>query len=99
MNCETCGRELRSWVVETPDEFGVQRWEASDPCKLGCEAHAEMALEETEGYYAFRVHVAKTLMNNATEDIKITKTLEALDEWVEMWWNEVGRDAFLMENT
>ena len=98
MNCEICNRELNSWTEETPDEFGVQRWEESDPCPLGCEAHEEMSIEETEGYYAFRVHVAKTLMNNATEDIRITKTLESLDEWVSQWWNEEGQFVFVEEN-
>ena len=97
-DCEYCGRELRSWVEETPDEFGVQTWESSDPCPMGCECHEEMALEETEGYYAFRVHVAKTLMNNASEDIKITKTLESLDDHIQIWWNEAGREAFVGEN-
>lgn len=98
MNCEICNRELNSWVEETPDEFGTQKWESSDPCPMGCESHEEMNLEETEGYYAFRVHVAKTLMNNATEDIKITKTLESLDDHIQVWWDEYGRDAFVEEN-
>jgi hypothetical protein len=98
MNCEYCNRELNSWTEETPDEFGVQRWEEADPCPMGCERHEEMALDETEGYYAFRVFVAKTLMDNATEDIKITKTLESLDDHIQIWWGEFGREAFVGEN-
>jgi len=98
MECEYCNRELRSWTEETPDEFGVQRWESSDPCKMGCHQNKEVDFASGSEYYAFRMSVAKTLTNNATEDIKITKTLESLDEWVEMWWNEAGRDAFVGEN-
>ena len=97
-NCEYCNKELHSWVEETPDEFGTQRWEESDPCPLGCDSHDEMNLEETEGYYAFRVHVAKTLMDNAQEDIKITRTLESLDNYIQEWWSEYGREAFEKEN-
>ena len=97
MNCEICDRELRSWKNGFQHEHGYEEWKESDPCPMGCECHEEMALEETEGYYAFRVHVAKTLMNNATEDIRITKTLESLDEWISQWWNEAGREAFVEE--
>ena len=67
-------------------------------CEFGCDAHDEMNLEETEGYYAFRIFVAKTLIENAKEDIKITKTLESLDDHIQMWWDEVGREAFNGEN-
>ena len=98
MECETCNRELRSWKDGFQHEFGYEEWEESDPCPMGCECHEEMALEETEGYYAFRVHVAKTLMNNASEDIRINKTLESLDDHIQIWWDEYGREAFLDEN-
>ena len=98
MNCEYCGKELRTWKDGFQHEFGYEEWEESDPCPLGCDSHDEMALEETEGYYAFRVHVAKTLMDNAVEDIKITRTLESLDDYIQMWWSDVGREAFNGEN-
>ena len=98
-DCEYCGRELRSWKDGFQHEYGYEEWEESDPCPNGCESHEEMKLEETEGYYAFRVFVAKTLMNNATEDIKINGTLESLDDHIAMWWSEVGKETFCKENT
>jgi hypothetical protein len=99
MNCEHCNRELRSWKNGFHLDHGYGEWEEADPCPRGCEAHEEMALDETEGYYAFRVFVAKTLMNNASEDIKITKTLESLGDHIQEWWSEFGREAFLEENS
>ena len=98
MNCEICDRELNSWTEETPDEFGVQRWESSDPCKMGCDQNEEEDFAGSKEYFLFRANVARTLIANSSVEVNVVKTLASLDEWMSQWWNEAGREAFLDEN-
>jgi hypothetical protein len=99
MECETCGRELKTWKDGFQHEHGYEEWEESDPCPMGCDQNEEEDFAGPKEYFLFRANVARTLMANATVDVNVIKTLESLDEWVEMWWDEVGKEQYLEENT